>query len=325
MATALRILCVHGVGQHPPGGAWQQAWEAAIHEACRQVDAERALDIQYCHYDDIFAQHKVGLGDTLEALARLLANGITAPFRRARGDDSRLRHTAGMVVKWVESPTFRKQTRDRLVERIEAVKPHVVLGHSLGSLVCYDTFTHEESRATASGRYFVSLGSQIGNPFVRGEYQAGRLSAIEKARFWYHLYNRFDSVFTARVSIAADNFRQVDTHFDIPGNADHAAEEYLRHPQAVSTFWYDVLNDETARITRALREQRPVSARVATPRKRALLIGINDYPDPDQRLAGCVNDVFLMSAMLQEQGFDAGDIRVVLDERATADGIRERV
>ena len=75
MATALRILCVHGVGQHPPGGAWQQAWEAAIHEACRQVDAERALDIQYCHYDDIFAQHKVGLGDTLEALARLLANG----------------------------------------------------------------------------------------------------------------------------------------------------------------------------------------------------------------------------------------------------------
>ena len=255
----------------------------------------------------IFAQHKVGLGDTLEALARLLANGITAPFRRARGDDSRLRHTAGMVVKWVESPTFRKQTRERLVERIQAAKPHVVLGHSLGSLVCYDTFTHEESRATASGRYFVSLGSQIGNPFVRGEYQAGRLSAIEKARFWYHLYNRFDSVFTARVSIAADNFRQVDTHFDIPGNADHAAEEYLRHPQAVSTFWYDVLNDETARITRALREQRPVSARVATPRKRALLIGINDYPDPDQRLAGCVNDVFLMSAMLQEQGFDAGD------------------
>ena len=68
--------------------------------------------------------------------------------------------------------------RDRLVERIQAVKPHVVLGHSLGSLVCYDTFTHEESRATASGRYFVSLGSQIGNPFVRGEYQAGRLSAI---------------------------------------------------------------------------------------------------------------------------------------------------
>jgi hypothetical protein len=29
--------------------------------------------------------------------------------------------------------------------------------------------------------------------------------------------------------------------------------------------------------------------------------------------------------MLQEQGFDAGDIRVVLNERATADGIRERV
>ena len=77
MATALRILCVHGVGQHPPGGAWQQAWEAAIHEACRQVDAERALDIQYCHYDDIFAQHTVGLGDTLARGGRWLGHTIS--------------------------------------------------------------------------------------------------------------------------------------------------------------------------------------------------------------------------------------------------------
>ena len=81
MATALRILCVHGVGQHPPQGPWQLAWEDAIRHACAQVDPARELDIQYCHYDDIFAQHPVSLGDTLEALARLIANGVTyQPF-----------------------------------------------------------------------------------------------------------------------------------------------------------------------------------------------------------------------------------------------------
>ena len=51
----------------------------------------------------------------------------------------------------------------------------------------------------------------------------------------------------------------------------------------------------------------------------------NFYPDPASRLEGCVNDVFLMSSVLQEIGFDADDIRVVLDERATAATIRERI
>jgi hypothetical protein len=38
-----------------------------------------------------------------------------------------------------------------------------------------------------------------------------------------------------------------------------------------------------------------------------------------------VNDAFLMSEVLQERGFDAANIRVVLNERATADAIRERL
>jgi len=60
-------------------------------------------------------------------------------------------------------------------------------------------------------------------------------------------------------------------------------------------------------------------------RRRALLIGINNYPDEASRLEGCVNDVFLMSSVLQEIGFDADDIRVVLDERATRAAIRDRI
>jgi hypothetical protein len=67
-------------------------------------------------------------------------------------------------------------------------------------------------------------------------------------------------------------------------------------------------------------------AKVGTkPNRRALLIGINNYPDPANRLEGCVNDVFLMSSVLQESGFDPEEIRVVFDERATAQGIMERL
>jgi hypothetical protein len=45
------------------------------------------------------------------------------------------------------------------------------------------------------------------------------------------------------------------------------------------------------------------------PRRRALLVGINEYPDPSDRLEGCVNDVFLMSSLLQESGYAAPDRR----------------
>lgn len=325
MASTLKVLCVHGVGRHPVGGTWETEWADAIRAACASVDSSRTLEIQYCHYDDLFDKHKVGLGDCLEAIARLVANGITAPFRTARGSDSSLRNTAGLTVKWIESDAFRRQTRERLRARIEAFKPQVILGHSLGSLVAYDTFTHRDTAALCDGRMFVSLGSQIGNPFVRGEYQAGRLTGLPRARFWYHLFNRHDSVFTARISLAAENFRQVDTPFDLPGSADHSAPEYLRHPQTTETVWFDLLHAETSRISRATRLHQPIAKRVATPTHRALLVGINDYPNPKDRLAGCANDVFLMSAMLQEVGIPPEDIRVVLDKRATADNIRSRL
>ncbi len=58
---------------------------------------------------------------------------------------------------------------------------------------------------------------------------------------------------------------------------------------------------------------------------RALLVGINKYPAPNA-LNGCVNDVMDMSAFLVAKcGFRHNDIRLLTDERATADGIRERL
>jgi len=57
---------------------------------------------------------------------------------------------------------------------------------------------------------------------------------------------------------------------------------------------------------------------------RALLVGINDYPG--QPLQGCVNDVRDMAKFLVDKcGFDTGDIRLLVDARATTQGIKERL
>jgi metacaspase-1 len=57
---------------------------------------------------------------------------------------------------------------------------------------------------------------------------------------------------------------------------------------------------------------------------RALLVGINEYPG--QPLRGCVNDVMDMAKFLVEKcNFASDDIRLLVDARATTDGIRDRL
>ena len=60
--------------------------------------------------------------------------------------------------------------------------------------------------------------------------------------------------------------------------------------------------------------------------RRALLVGINQYLDPQNNLKGCVNDVLLMGKVISENfGFAPEDIRLLTDKRATTANIRERL
>lgn len=62
----------------------------------------------------------------------------------------------------------------------------------------------------------------------------------------------------------------------------------------------------------------------STPRKLALLVGINDYPSDSQfaPLNGCVNDVELQYHLLVHRfGFNPNDIVKLTDQQATRDGI----
>ncbi|MBI4878869.1 MAG: caspase family protein [Planctomycetes bacterium] len=322
------LLAVPGTGLHPPGGAWEADWRDALETAFAAAGAAAQVRVEFASLDDVFAAYDLTFWDTLAALGKLGASAAGAPLRGARGARgaaANLRWTAGMVVQWVADESLRAAARARLTQRIAQVAPDAVLAHSLGSLVAYDTFTAPAGADAIRDRIFVSLGSQIGHPFVAGTFAAGRIQPLPAARHWYHLYNEEDAVFTAEIHLAANNFDQVLTPFDVAGIADHAAVSYLGHPAACDAVWSRMVMERgrPALFCRAPSERTPAQARGS--RRLALLVGINDYPDESMRLAGCVNDVFLMSALLQEGGYEPDEIRVLLDERATAHEIAARL
>jgi hypothetical protein len=234
-----------------------------------------------------------------------------------------------MVAQWSSEDRLRAQLRERLLEKLGDGSFSLVCAHSLGSLICYDAFRRDPD--ALAGKTLLVTGSQIGNPFVRDCF-AGRIEPLPSARRWYHLYNRDDHVLTAHIRIDAPNFAEVQTEFDQPGaRLNHDPIEYFNHPNAQTRVWPDAAGGAASRaVTRAFGAIDRAAAPAARPSaargvdRRALLIGINDYPDPANRLEGCANDVFLVSAALQERGFDAQDIRVVLDRRATTANILER-
>lgn len=328
MSNPLRILCVHGVGQQDASPEWRAGWTDAISAGVGGWSPGRKIETSFVAYEDLFARAPLTLPGIAVAIGKLLASGVWHGvgdlFHRPRGISDlpeRLRWTAGMIVQWVENEKLRVATRGRIIDAVREHEPDVICAHSLGSLIAYDALIRESARARSAERTFVSFGSQIGNPFVRGTF-GGRLVCAPVKR-WRHLHNRYDDIFTATIRLQDSTFEQVETPFDIQGFADHDAVEYLSHPSTINSVWREVAGGAGTRaITRSVKAVDRASKR---PPRRALLVGINRYPDPADRLDGCVNDVFLMSSILQDSGFLADEIRVVLDGRATSQAILDRL
>jgi metacaspase-1 len=293
-----------------------------------------------------------------------VASDLGGLFNRPRAlpnFSDNVRWTAGMVVAWVENDQLRADSRQAVLDKVADFQPDVVCAHSLGTLISYDAF--RQNQDALAGKIFVTFGSQLGNHFVKREAFGGRIDPFAGADFWFHLYNPNDHVFTEQLQLGGDQFRQVFTPFGAflawAINHDAAIKDqplsdnaYLSHTQTRAQVWPHVtlkaaavpaavaagVPDDpaaaalptaaTAATARAFTLRAAVKKTAAapkTPNNRALLVGINAYPEPANRLEGCVNDVFLVSSVLQETGFAAEDIRVVLDDRATAAAILERL
>jgi hypothetical protein len=166
---------------------------------------------------------------------------------------------------------------------------------------------------------------------------------------WINLHNPLDRVFVSPIEIydAPGYFEEILTAFDTPNSAwpggfiNHDFDRYLSHPNTVQRLWAQP-DAQTGRVRATLspsdlrvgEEPLQMNALVESPKRaekenkvvnKALLIGINEYKNPKLELAGCRNDVFTISSVLQEVGIQPDEIRVVFDDRATAAGIRERL
>lgn len=327
MSKQLTLLCVHGVGHAEVDPLLRSSWSEVITKAVKSCDPDLTPTIDFLEYDDIFSQAELKAETYAAALGKLLTSavvhGIGDIFSRSRGImdlPEIVKWTAGMVAQWSTDDGLREKLRAAVLAKMDSRSYDVVLAHSLGSLICYDAFVRNPKEI--KDRAFVSFGSQIGNPAVRDVF-AGRLVTLA-GRKWYHLFNPDDRVMTYPIKIAADNFVQIVELFDIPNDVlNHNATWYLGHANALASVWQDIAG---ARPSKAFATaSREVAKTARTSNRRALLVGINNYPKPEDRLEGCVNDVFLMSSVLQESGFDPEDIRVVLDDRATTEGILERL
>ena len=332
MANELRILCFHGLGDHRASN-WESEWQETITPLLSPA-GEIGLTFAFPTYDPIFEQVNISFGEALGAFWKLARSGISQVGRRERGlfgdISERLRWTAGYVVAWVEDDGFQKQTRDFVLDQVASFKPDLILAHSLGSLVTYNAFTHADAKKKAIAKvladaHYVTLGSQIGNPFVIGNLTFGRVLQ-PPVRFWHHLFNRNDDVFTAPLNVqGVETFRQLMTPFDMPGRGDHDASGYFRHPVTVDGLWRPLAARARGARSMAGPSVQALRAVERSPRRKALLVGINDYPDEKDRLEGCVNDVFSVSAALQDCEFKPEEIRTLLDHRATTEGILERL
>ncbi|MEK9803392.1 MAG: caspase family protein, partial [Curvibacter sp.] len=333
----IRILCIHGVNTNE-NGDWLATWQQAIRaSATRAGVAAEALAFHELRYNARFEAVTPEARLYATAVKRLWNSYWTHRLGLGRGAEKGLGtlvdNTIGMVAKWTALPALREQLRQDLARRIRETDPHLICAHSLGSLISYDTLAGEQ--ALAQDRVFLTLGSQIGHPALADTF-GGYLRPIATARHWYHLYNPEDAVLTCELDFPEAPFTQLDTHFDESGPLDHSAEKYLAHEVTTANVWAG-LATALPRSAAPVPKPKPGPAVTASwfrapttqrrhPRaRRALLIGINDYPQPENRLHGCVNDVFQMSAMLQERGYQPEEIRVVLDARATTRGVQERL
>lgn len=330
MGKPISVLCIHGVGHGDVNPDLESSWKTVISDGLSEYNPslKDAVTCDFLKYDALFDKASINSFTYGNALKNLLSSGVVHSignlFKRDRGlfeIPDKIRWTAGMVAQWVSNEKLREDACNLVLAQMKLVNYDVVCAHSLGSLICYDTFLRNPM--AINGKYFVSFGSQIGNLCVRDVF-AGRLEPLTMATMWFHLFNPDDHVLTADISISANNFEEVGTKFDNPNDVlNHEATMYLNHQNTKMTVWRNISGAKVAKsFTLSKKTLRDSSTKS---KHRALLVGINNYPDPANQLEGCVNDVFLMSSVLQECGFDPEDIRVVLNERATATEIQERL
>lgn len=337
----MRFLYIHGVGFHEKPSVlkeWVPHWSGAIQESANAIGVSLPMydplgsdhlpsppdDPGVLYYEDIIHDHPEPSGaEYLRVVAQLLASYASTKVGEVFGTrglvPDELKWKARQVAAWVIDDKLRADLRKRVISEIETKKPEVIIAHSYGGLILYDTLLFERPDLIAK-TWLVTMGTQIGNPLLRREF-GGRQESVA-CKHWFNLYNPRDPVFVETMAhIRGSNYTQVVTrhpygHSGIGYLGFDETAQHVWRPISLGTPWVR----EKTRSRKLFRRASPV------PKRRALLVGLDKYADPRiPPLAGCVNDTYLLSAALQEQKFEPHEIRLLHNERATRDGIVERL
>jgi hypothetical protein len=187
----LRVVGVHGVGNHRPSATAARAAEE-LSAIWRRALARRfpaPIDLAIAYYADrINPNGRQGTADDLPPEARELLEawleelGIpdavaqgnaTVPIRQAIAWIAERRRLAPRLVElfvttffrevadYLHADDVRRASRDAVAATIRAHQPSVVLAHSLGSVVAYETLWHNEDLELD---LLITLGSPLALP-----------------------------------------------------------------------------------------------------------------------------------------------------------------
>lgn len=191
MTAPLPVVGVHGVGNHRPSSTPEQAREQ-LSAVWRRALARRfaaPVDLHVAYYaDHLTPNDRHGVDDELPPEARellalwlrefdvpaALAHGnATRPVRQTLGWIAERRGLAPRLVELFVATFFREvarylrtdharaASRDAVAATIRTHRPSVVLAHSLGSVVAYETLWHHPDLDVD---LLVTLGSPLALP-----------------------------------------------------------------------------------------------------------------------------------------------------------------
>lgn len=333
-----KILCIHGIGgKDATMGQWNSGWKNEIISATGFSETE--TQFHFLEIDDLFKKYQKKNGiKYIPTILKLIKDWVTAAIFKERdifGKDGAIRWYAGMVVQFAQDEELRNELSIRLKECLDREKPDLIYCHSLGTLLTYDLLRQEAVNKQFRNLTLVTSGSQISHPALLKLF-GGALMPLN-IRHWFNFHNPYDYVFAYEsIDIEAENYTQIETAFKESNPIkNHEVLTYMSHESALLEGWPEIVKslNITERRLKTITEilQTDLLPHTASKSKKkvigagrkALLVGINDYPDPENQLNGCVNDVFRMSEVLQEMGYDPSEIKVVLNERATSQNLRK--
>lgn len=346
----MKILLVHGIGYQEGDLSWVQLWKNAVKDGLSSVGIQISdQDIHYSKYDDLYYKATTGSEYWFEFISLLKyirskfpLGFISRDIKRISASEQPMEAYLGMVAKWISSSEVRMNSAKRLISEINSIQPDIIFAHSLGGLICYDTFQSVEGQRAIAGKFLVTFGCQLGAEPVRNIFTKNnkKIKPLPTVGYWINLYNKKDWVFVEPTRIPNQaKFEEIITEFDVDSNEpffpinmierfiDHNGLWYLDKTKNNTNLYEKISNHLNTPVTK--KRSFESSEHIHTPKKaknkKALIIGINEYPNSIDNLDGCVNDAYLISQTLQEFGFKSDDIRMLVNSRATSDAIFDRL